>query len=204
MSTSVFPSLPGASYPSPRSPVFDTTVQQAISGKETRIALQSTPRWKWDLSFSILRSGGGFSEFQQVVGFFNQRRGMFDTFLYEDSDDNAVVGQQIGIGDGVTTSFQLVRQFGGFVEPMLAPNTGATINIYLNAIKQTSGYSVSGWGTSNPGVLTFTSAPGSGVVITADFNYYWPVRFATDSADFNLFLKEFWELKKLSIISVKN
>ncbi len=204
MSTNLLPAIPGIAWPVVRSPVFDTTVQTAISGKETRIALQTFPRWKWDLTYNILRSAAALAEYQAIAGFFLSRQGQFDTFLYQDADDNSVTGQQIGTGDGTTKSFQLIRAFGGFIEPMLAPNTGATINIYLNGVLQPTGHAVSAWGSTTPGVLTFTSAPGSGVIITADFNYYWPCRFNMDTVDFSLFMSGFYELKKLSIISVKN
>ncbi len=206
MSTSVLPTVPGISWPVTRSPVWETTVQQAISGKETRIATQSYPRWKWQLSYNILRSAAAFAEYQSILGFFNGRQGMFDTFLYQDSDDNAVTFQSIGAGDGTTTVFQLIRTFGAFNEPVLAPNVVG--NVYLNGVAQSpSSYTVTNWGTANaagPGNIIFNSAPGNGVGIRADFSYYWPCRFDMDSADFSQFLNSFYELKKLSIISVKN
>jgi uncharacterized protein (TIGR02217 family) len=203
MSTLVLPAMPGIAYPVNRSPVFDTTVQASISGKETRIARQTYPRWKWSLTYNILRSAAALAEYQAIVGFFNSRQGMFDTFLYQDTDDNFVSGQQIGIGDGTTRTFQLVRSFGGFIEPVLAPNTTAGVAVYLNGTI-TAAYTLSLWAGGAPGVVTFTTAPASGVVITANINYYWPCRFDMDSADFSLFMSGFYELKKLSIISVKN
>jgi uncharacterized protein (TIGR02217 family) len=210
MSTAVFIPPVGTGWPITRTPVWDTIVQQSISGKEVRIAKQTYPRWKYELVISILRSSAAYSstEFQYVVGFFNSRQGMFDTFLYQDADDNSVTSQALGTGDGTTTVFQFVRAFGGFIEPVLAPNTGGTINVYLNGVLQSgSSYAVNGWGTGSsngPGSLVFNSAPGSGVVITADFSYYWPCRMQTDSVDFSLFLSGMYENKKLSFISVKN
>lgn len=205
MSTAVFIPPPGTGFPVSRSPVFATTVQASISGKETRVALQSAPRWKYEMSLNVLRSSAAFesTEFQYIVGFFNKLLGSFDSFLYSDPDDNAVTGQAIGTGDGSTTAFQLIRAFGGFIEPMLAPNTGATINIYLNGVKQTSGYTVSGWGTSTPGMLTFVSAPGSGVAITADFTYYFPCRMSDDNLPLSLIFAQTYEAKKFSFISIK-
>ncbi len=140
MSTQIFPSLPGLGWSVKRTPQWKTRVQESISGKETRIADWSFPRWQWELTFEFLRQAGAnqqaqsfagqtYSEFQLLAGFFNARQGMFDSFLYQDADDNAVTGQQFGTGDGTTTVFQLARAFGGFVEPILAPNSIA--NLYL-------------------------------------------------------------------------
>ena len=186
-----------------RSPVFDTTIQSAVSGKETRIARQSIPRWKWDVSFNLLRSAAALAEFQNLVGFFNSLLGQFDTFLYTDADDNLVIGQRIGTGNGVTTAFPLVRSFGSFVEPILAPNTTAGVSVYLNG-SITGAYSLSTWGSPNPGVVTFNTAPASGVAITANINYYWPCRMSQDSVPFELFMSQFYSAKKMSFISVKN
>jgi len=202
MSTSVLPSLAGLGFDVVRTPVWDTIVQQAISGMETRVAKQSSPRWKWELTYNVLRSNAAFGELQALAGFFNARQGMFDTFLYQDADDNAVTGQQIGAGDGSTAVFQLIRNFGGFVEPVLAPNNVSAV--YLNGVVQSSGWSVSNWGGTAPGQLTFSSPPGSGVAITADFSYYFPVRMSEDSVAFTLFISQYYKAKKFGFISVKN
>jgi len=154
MSTAILPSLIGLGFDVVRTPVWDTTVQQAISGKETRIARQTYPRWQWELTYNVLRSGAAYGELQQLAGFFNLRQGMFDTFLYADADDNAVTVQAIGTGDGSTKTFQLIRTFGGFIEPVLAPNV--VNHVYLNGVAQSSGsYSIAGWGAASPGVITF-------------------------------------------------
>lgn len=207
MSTAILPSHAGLGFSVTRTPVWDTTVQQAISGKETRIARLTYPRWKWDLTYTVLRSGAAFGELQQLAGFFNARQGMYDTFLYQDADDNAVIGQQIATGDGATVNFKMLRTFGGFIEPMLAPNLSQTVNIYVNSVLQTSGTSVTGWGTSSsggPGILTFATAPASGAIITADFSYYFPVRMSEDSVSFDLFLSQMYRAKKFGFVSVKN
>jgi len=202
MSTLVLPSLIGLGFDVVRTPQWDTVVQQALSGKETRLARQTYPRWKWDLTYNVLRSNASCGELQQLAGFFNERQGKFDTFLYQDADDNSITSQAIATGDGTTKVFQLIRTFGGFIEPMLAPNVVSYI--YVNSVVQTSGVSTSSWGGTSPGMITFTTAPASGAAITADFSYYFPVRMATDSVSFNMFLSQYYKAKKFSFISVKN
>lgn len=207
MSAFILPSLVGLGFDVTRTPTWDTIVQQAINGKETRIAKLTYPRWKWSLTYNVLRSSAAFAELQQLAGFFNARQGMFDTFLYQDADDNSVTGQQIALGDGTTTAFQLIRAFGGFVEPMLAPNTSHTINVYINGTLQVTGYTITSWNSGNaagPGVIIFTTAPTSGAIITADFSYYFPVRMSDDNVPFTLFLSQYYKAKQFSFISVKN
>ena len=176
MSSAVFPTLPGLAYSVFRTPIWSTLIQTAVSGKEQRCDLWSYPRWSWSLSFSVLRSDITFAEWQTFVGFFNLRQGMFDPFLYEDVDDNSVSNQNIGVGNGSNKVFQLVRTLGGFVEPIPAPNIISDI--------QVDGSTIGGAYTVDPatGLVTLTSAPGNGLLVTASFSYYWRCRFAQDNS----------------------
>jgi uncharacterized protein (TIGR02217 family) len=200
MSVAVFPSLAGLEYPVLRTPMGGATlVQTSVSGKENRAALWTYPRWKWTLSFNFLRDNPVVNEFRTLVGFYIARQGSYDSFLFSDPDDRSAAGQNIGVGDGSTLNFQLVRGLGGFAEPVLAPQAVSTV--YLNGTPLAGGaWSVNPLG----GVVTFTSAPASGVEIAADFTFYWPVRFMADEYDFAKFMNLLWEQKKLDLISLKN
>lgn len=201
MSTSVLPSFIGISWPVERTEEWKSQTQDAASGKSTRIGYWTFPRHTWTLSYEFLRSDPLIGELQQLLGFFNSRQGMADSFLYQDVDDNAVTGQGLGVGDGATTAFQLVRAFGGFAEPIYAPlNVTA---VYLDGVLQGSGYSVSSWGSATPGVVTFVTPPGNGVVVTADFTFYFPCYFTADSMTFSAFMQGFYSASKISFRSIK-
>src|SRR5437667_11316720 len=119
MSTSVLPTLKGKGYEVVRTPIWSTSIQQFISGKELRINNGWTyPIYQWDIPYNFLRSDATNSELQSLLGFYNARNGSYDSFLYADSDDNSVTSQNIGTGNGSTLTFQLVRTFGAFVEPI--------------------------------------------------------------------------------------
>lgn len=206
MSTSIFPALAGLGWSVARSELWKTRSQEAISGKETRIADWSYPRHQWTLGFDFLRqgalSGATYAEFALLAGFFNLRQGSYDSFLYADVDDNAVTNQALATGDGATTSFPFVRSFGGFVEPILAPNVVS--HVYFNGVAQSTGsYTVNGWGSASPGTLVFAAAPGSGVSIAADFSFYFPCRFAADQMDFEKFMAALYSAKKVAFTSLK-
>jgi uncharacterized protein (TIGR02217 family) len=206
MSVAVFPSLAGLGWSMTRSEIWKTRIQAAISGKETRIADWSYPRHQWALSFDFLRQGsfsaGVYSEFAALAGFFNLRQGGFDSFLYADPDDSAVTGQGIGSGDGTTTSFQLVREFGGYAEPIFAPDVVSAV--YVNDVAQSASlYTVNQWGSAVPGALVFNAAPAAGVSISADFSFYFPCRFIADQLDFEKFMAALYQLKKIEFVSLK-
>ncbi|MGH6984589.1 MAG: DUF2460 domain-containing protein [Stellaceae bacterium] len=198
MTEPVFPALAGLGWSVKRSPLWKTRAQQAISDKETRLADWSYPAWQWELTFDFLRASPAASEFQSLAGFFNQCQGAFGTFLYADADDNAVTGQSLGTGNGATTVFQLVRSFGGFIEPVLAPNV---VNaVYVAGIAQ----SPSSYGADPAtGLLTFTAAPASGAAIAADFSYWFRCRFAEDTLDFEKFMATLYRAQKLAFVSLK-
>lgn len=204
MSTSVLPTLKGLGYDLTRSIIWGNSVDQFVSGKEIRINNGWTyPRYKWDLTFNFLRSAAAYTEYQQLFGFYNARNGSYDSFLYADAVDNSVTLQTIGIGDGTTRTFQLVRTFGSFIEPVLAPNSVATV--YVDGVDKSGLWTVANWGTSTPGLLTFSpgNAPANGKVITATFTYYFPCRFNDDQVAFTNFMSGLYSCNKLSFMSIK-
>jgi uncharacterized protein (TIGR02217 family) len=162
--------------------------------------------WTWTLTYTLLRDkwdlrgatgpGAGFDELRTLAGFFLQQQGSFLPFLFDDPTDDSVTGQFLGTADGATAAFQLVRTMGGFAEPVTAPNTlGA---VYLNGIRQSAGaYTVD----TATGLVTFAAAPAAGQTVTADFTYWFRVRFAADNAEFENFLYQLWQLKQLKLQS---
>jgi uncharacterized protein (TIGR02217 family) len=51
-----------------------------------------------------------------------------------------------------------------------------TVKVYLAGVLQMSGWSVN----TTTGIITFTTAPGNGVAVSADYEFDVPVRFDTD------------------------
>lgn len=202
MSTSVFPStLKGFDIHITRTAEWATIVQQAMSGKEVRVAKRIYPKRTWALQFNFLRSSTTYLEFQTLEAFFNNRQGMYDSFLFDDQDDDLVTSQSIGIGDSTTAAFQLVRSFGGYAENIYAPNTITSITVGSTIITSTQ-YSLSVWGSTVPGVVTFTSIPPSGQSIVVNMSYYWPVRFTEDNMSFDKIVSLIWEAKKVTFTSI--
>jgi uncharacterized protein (TIGR02217 family) len=205
--TAIFPALPGLGWSVSKAPRFATRTQKAISGRELRVIDQVNPIWTWTLTYEILRDehdtrgpgglGAGFDELRTLAGFFLQQQGGFAPFLFDDPSDDSTLAQSIGTGDSSTLAFQLARNFGGFSEPVVAPN--AVSAIYFNGVLQSSsGYTVD----ATTGLVTFTTAPPTGQAITADFTYYFRVRFADDTAEFENFMYQLWSLRQVKLQSV--
>lgn len=119
MSNVVFTPPPGLSWNVNRRPRWSTVTKKSVSGREFRAAQYSYPVWEYKMSFEVLRARSALPEMQALAAFFNARQGSYDTFLYIDPDDNAVTQQSLGVADGVGIQYQLLRAFGGYVEPVL-------------------------------------------------------------------------------------
>jgi uncharacterized protein (TIGR02217 family) len=202
----IFPALPGLAWSVTKAPTFQTRIQRAVSGRELRALDYPYPLWQFTLVFAFLRDNpaAGFDELRTLMGFYLACQGAYGTFLFQDPSDYQVIGQYLGTGDSSLAAFQLQRTMGaalldgGFAEPIVAPNLITAV--YFDGITQyPSGYSID----PGTGLLTFSSPPETGLVITADFSYWFRCRFIDDSYDFENFMYRLWQLKKLTFISVR-
>lgn len=199
---SVLPSLIGLGFDINKTPRWNTNVPESASGKTTGIGFWSYPKVKYDLNYDYLPSDNTLHDLQDLVGFFNSLNGRSIPFLYDDPDDDTITSQLLGTGNSSAVAFQLVRTEGGFTAPVYAPNV--INNVYVAGVAQGSSlWSVSAYGTSAPGTLTFTSAPSSGQLVTADFTYYWACRFLTDTLTFRKFVNQIWDNKAVSFETEK-
>lgn len=204
--TAIFPALPGLGWSVTKAPRFQSRIQRAVTGRELRVLDQPYPIWTWTLTYSLLRDrhdargaglGAGYDELRTLAGFFLQQQGSFAPFLFDDPTDDNAIGQLVGTGNSSATSFQLVRTMNGFDEPVTAPNTLS--QLYFDGIRQpAANYSVD----PATGLVTFTTPPPAGRAITADFTYYFRVRFADDTAEFENFMLQLWQLKQVKLQSV--
>jgi uncharacterized protein (TIGR02217 family) len=185
MSLPVFPTLKGTTWSRTRAPHWKTLIQETASGKEARVGLMSYPIWIWTLNFEYLP----YTDFLSLLGLFNACQGSLSPFLFYDPYDYASNNQVIGVGDNLTTNFQLIRSFASFVEPVQAPKTwGITVNGNAN-----NAYTMG----NNTGIVSFNAAPAFGANIGWNGTYYWRCRFMEDAYDFEEWAYRLWELKKM-------
>lgn len=199
MSHSVFPTLPGVAWEVGMAPSWSTAIKRAVSGRELRAAFMQYPLWEFNLSYEFLRGGNRGADFSTLCGFFLAMRGQYDSFLYSAPADNAVAGMSFGSGNGVTKTFQLTRAFGAggfqFVEPI--QNLNGSPSIYVSGILKAAG---TDYTISDTGLVTFVTAPAFAEALTWTGAFYYRCRFTVDMAEFSLFMKDLWSLKKLSFV----
>ena len=89
--------------------------------------------------------------------------------------------QLLGIGDGLTARFPLVKRYDG-PEPQVRPITRPRAGTVVASV---GGVAVSGWTLEAGGVVVFDEAPAAGAEVRAGFLFDVPVRFASDRLDVN-------------------
>jgi len=126
-----------------------------------------------------------------VVAFFEARNGRLHGFRFKDWGDHksclpsgtpSLSDQGIGTGDGTTTAFQLVKRYASGAQSwtrIIAKPVSGSVRIALGGVEQMSGWSVD----TATGLVIFSTAPTSGVAITAGFEFDVPVRFDSDALD---------------------
>ena len=169
-----------------------TVIAVSDSGAEER----NTP---WADFRRPYNAGSGIKKLQElyaVVEFFKERRARLYGFRWKDgldfrsrgpADPVGVTDQAIGVGNGSATQFQLTKIYGGsfapYVRTIRKPVAG-TVRMAIAGAEQTEG---SAWSVdTTTGLVTFTSPPGSGLQITAGFEFDVPVRFDVDRLEIDL------------------
>src|SRR5579864_8129003 len=111
--TSSAASSPGLAINVKWSPVFFNQSYKALSGASIDIGLSAFPLHNFELSYNFLRGKQpSFGELQELMGFYASMSGQNGRFLFDWPDDDVVVGQFLGTGDGVNNTFLLTRQLG--------------------------------------------------------------------------------------------
>lgn len=165
-------------------PEYSTAITEVSSGFETRNINWNLTRNTYNVAYGIKL----ISDIENVLSIFHVANGMAHSFRYKDFLDFkscsiesviTLTDQQIGVGDGIETEFQLIKTYtsGSFskVRDITKPKDG-TVLIALDSILQVSGYTID----YTTGIVTFTTAPAIDVIISAGFEFHVPVRFQVD------------------------
>jgi len=199
VNTAIFPQLTRG-WSVIRKPTIAGRISTHQTGREIRQAQQQYPVREFTLTYEVLRSAPAYAELQTIEGFLLSQLGTYGQFLWQDNctPDYQVTGGSVGTGDGTTLAFTLTRNWGGFAEPVgyVFP-TGLTA-VYFNGVVQ----SASLYSVVSPNQLVFATAPAAGTNITADFSFYFQVRFSTDNMELEEFMSMLFELKELKLMQV--
>lgn len=167
-------------------PEFATEVVTAGGGNESRNQRWALPKWKYNVATGIKDATDAQALFAFILAV---AVGQAYAFPFKDWADYSATASLIGAGDGSQTVFNLVKTYAvgsyGFARRIKLP-INSTVKMYLGGVLQSTGYTLSARGDSG-GVVTFTSPPSIGVLVTASFEFDVPVRMDADFAPGNIF-----------------
>lgn len=185
-----------------------TDVVSTASGREERNSRWAHSRRRYNIGFGIK----SLVELQQVIDFFEARRGRLHAFRFKDHTDfkscaaNAIAAaadQNIGTGNGTNAAFQLVKHHGAatrdYVRTIYAPVAG-TVLVAVNGVPTTA-FTLD----AMTGIVTFNAGntPANAATVTAGFHFDAPVRFDTDEITINLAHFEAGDIPEISLLEVR-
>ncbi len=209
MSNVLFPELPGLEWDTSITPMFNTKIMTSINGRELRASFQATPKYEISLSYAFLRENKDRKELQQLQGFYLERRGAFDSFLYKMPDDNQF--DCTFIGDGTTTAYQLYKMM--YNTPLPLGNTEEVVHtIDPNMWNETTSKPMWNsntaklmWNTTTAqitadGKYILSQPVEAGIQINIKGTYFYRCRFKDDTQQYVNFMHNLWKAGKVELI----
>lgn len=158
------------------------------SGREQRNARWAHSRRRYDAGYGVKT----LNALQQVVAFFEERRGQLYGFRWRDRLDHSSASdaaaptpldQMLGTGDGAQAQFQLTKIYGSsyapYARPIEKPVPGS-VRVAVAGVEANAATDfICDLAT---GIVTFLAGhiPPAGAAVTAGFLFDVPVRFDTD------------------------
>ncbi len=172
-------------------PEYSTDIIMASSGYEQRNINWAQARAKYNLAPAINTS----EQLQELISFFRICKGKAFGFRFKDYSDYRADSQLIGVGDGITREFQLIKTY---YSPAKAERR--IISKPVEGSVEISQEYVCDYRT---GLVTFKNPPEIGEQVIASFEFDIPVRFDTDQlfASLEVYGSNSW--KEIPIIEIR-
>jgi uncharacterized protein (TIGR02217 family) len=159
-------------------PRYSTDVVTTDGGYEFRNSRWAFPIFEFEID---LEPGSPtFDEdLQECIDLFHAAGGQADTFRFRHWRDYEGTDELLGLGDGVTTIFQLYRNY---ARGAVTRRRKITRPVNGTVVIRVGGVGVSAVVDYETGLVTI-GAPGNGVEVRGDFEFDVPVRFADDQLE---------------------
>lgn len=185
-----------------------TDIVTLRSGYEERNAVWADSRREYDAGLGVRN----INDMHEVLEFFEARLGRLYGFRWKDWADYKSCApnrnpsrddQTIGTGDGSETEFQLVKAYSSgptsWTRAIKKPVSGTVLVEVNGSLVNPADYSVN----TETGIITFDTAPASGRVIKAGYEFDVPVRFTNDHIDITVDLFSAGQAPQINVIEVR-
>ncbi|TPL40702.1 DUF2460 domain-containing protein [Mesorhizobium sp. B2-4-6] len=160
-------------------PRFSTAKSSAVNQQERRKQNQTKARHY----FAWTQQNADDDLIAELRAFWYDMRGDFRTWLLKDWTDYLLVGEEIGIGDGINAAFQITKTYTAGFNPyvrVIRYLKAGTLVVRVDGVVKTltTHYTV-----SETGLITFTGGniPAADKVVDVDGEFYVLVRFEGDA-----------------------
>ena len=197
------------SFGSVGGPERHTEIVTLVNGFEERNSLWAHSRRRYDAGLSM----SALDDIEALIAFFEARSGRLYGFRWKDWSDYrsgaasqapGALDQAIGTGDGTTRIYPLQKTYVSgavsYVRPIVKPVEG-TVQVALAGVTQVEGVGFTV--DTIRGLITFATAPASGVAITAGFEFDVPVRFDTDRIEISMASFQTGEVPSVPVVEVR-
>ena len=181
------------------------------SGREERNARWAHSRRRFDAGYGVKT----LDTLQEVVAFFEERRGQLYGFRWRDrldhssaqsASDISPLDQMLASGDGTRAAFQLAKTYGSTYAPYtraVAKPVPGSVRVAVAGTEVPSGTALTC--DSTTGIVTFLGGhiPASGAAVTAGFLFDVPVRFDTDYLEVDLSAFAAGAIPKIPLVEIR-
>lgn len=179
-----------------------TDIVDFDTGKNQRNQVWSRPKRRWVLPYNVL-----LQEYRDnLIKLFGRAHGGYNIFLFEYPYDRDCALTECSItAIEAQVDFQLIKSY--YISESETWNENKTRiqsgdifqpTIKIDGVTKTEGvdYTLN----DDTGVVTFGAAPGAGKVLTANYRFYYPVRFDADVYEESMPWKEIWDMGDIPIV----
>lgn len=186
MTLQKFPNIKSLAWKSTKAQKWNTVVKKSGSGKVRTMTTWQLPQWTITAQFAYLTT----DQYKEIMGFFASVKGGHEPFLWLDPEDHEEKG--IKLGTGAEQSWQCVRKWGSYVEPVYDVENvkvyadGAPISVVVDK-----------------GLIKPTKAVSPSAIITADYTYYWRVMLSGDTFTTEQVFTNIIKSKEMKLVTVR-
>lgn len=155
---------------------FRTAIHEQSAGRRVAQKLHAAGELVVRGSILFPNTGGDWADFS---AFWEARYGGFGSFLYKRQDPGFEAVQDAYTAATSQTDFDATRRYVD-VATIVVKKGGVTQTLTTHYTIENESGGAYVLGTSTKLVIAFVSAPGAGVAVTIDYEYYVPVRFEGD------------------------
>ena len=166
---------------------FLTIVSEGESGKEQRYQKWLRPK----RTFRVKLDARQATETDNIWRFYTRHKGSYDTFLFQNPNENPVTAETVGSGDGIKSVFYLGNKVDFATGDLIVVSASETITRSIGGSGDYLAFSAYTIDNATGAITTNAVFP-SGDVMRATYNFHYRCRFRDDQLSREAFTGELW------------